>query len=80
MSMCPSASWSWPPSPPLWRPGPRGVAVVSTVAASGFERGAVSGFNDAFTVCAVAAAVSAAVAVGLVPRGKPQLTGGPHVH
>ncbi|MDX3241582.1 MFS transporter [Streptomyces sp. ME18-1-4] len=60
--------------------GSIGVAVVSTVAASGFERGAVGGFNDAFTVCAVAAVVSAAVAVGLVPRGKPQLTGGPHVH
>ncbi|MCC9705549.1 DHA2 family efflux MFS transporter permease subunit [Streptomyces sp. MNU76] len=60
--------------------GSIGVAVVSTVAASGFERGAVGGFTDAFTVCAVAGAVSAAVALGLVPRGKPQLTGGPHVH
>ncbi|KUM73271.1 MFS transporter [Streptomyces curacoi] len=60
--------------------GSIGVAVVSTVAASGFERGTVGGFTDAFTVCAVAAGVSAAVAVGLVPRGRPQLTGGPHVH
>ncbi|MET9686598.1 hypothetical protein [Streptomyces coeruleorubidus] len=42
--------------------------------------GAVGGFTDAFTVCAVAAATSAAVALGLVPRGKPQMTGGPHVH
>ncbi|MGW4102222.1 MFS transporter, partial [Streptomyces sp. NPDC004976] len=60
--------------------GSIGVAVVSTVAASGFERGSVGGFADAFTVCAVAAAVSAAVSLGLVPRGKPQMTGGPHVH
>ncbi|GGZ73307.1 hypothetical protein GCM10010308_50870 [Streptomyces vinaceusdrappus] len=60
--------------------GSIGVAVVSTVAASGFERGAVGGFVDAFTVCAVAAAASAVVALGLVPRGKPQSTGGPHVH
>ncbi|MGW6054646.1 hypothetical protein [Streptomyces sp. NPDC055189] len=34
----------------------------------------------AFTVCAVVAAVSAAATFALVPRGKPQLTGGPHVH
>jgi predicted MFS family arabinose efflux permease len=60
--------------------GSIGVAVVSTVAASGFEQGAVGGFVDAFTVCAVAAAASAVVALGLVPRGKPQSTGGPHVH
>ncbi|MGQ4420436.1 MFS transporter [Streptomyces sp. SAS_269] len=60
--------------------GSIGVAVVSTVAASGFERGSVSGFNDAFTVCAVAAAGSAAVALALVPRGKPQATGIPHAH
>ncbi|ELS50674.1 MFS transporter [Streptomyces viridochromogenes] len=60
--------------------GSIGVAVVSTVAASGFEGGTVGGFTDAFTVCAVAAGVSAAVALGLVPRGRPQLTGGPHVH
>jgi negative regulator of sigma E activity len=50
------------------------------VPAAGFERGQVGGFADAFTVCAVAAVVSAAVALGLVPRGKPQITGGPHVH
>ncbi|MFD8231646.1 MFS transporter [Streptomyces sp. NPDC059696] len=60
--------------------GSIGVAVVSTVAVSGIERGMVGGFTDAFTVCAVAAAVSAAVALGLVPRGKPRMTGGPHVH
>jgi sugar phosphate permease len=60
--------------------GSIGVAVVSTVAAAGFEQGSAAGFGDAFTVCAVAAAASAAVALGLVPRGKPQSTGAPHVH
>ena len=60
--------------------GSIGVAVVSTVAASGIESGAVGGFTDAFTLCTVAAVTSAAVALGLVPRGKPQMSGGPHVH
>ncbi|MFI2629078.1 MFS transporter [Streptomyces collinus] len=60
--------------------GSVGVAVVSTVAASGFERGSVEGFGDAFTVCAVAAAIGAVVSLGLVPPGKPKSTGGPHVH
>ncbi|WP_432117780.1 MFS transporter [Streptomyces sp. bgisy032] len=60
--------------------GSIGVAVVSTVAASGIERGTAGGFADGFTVCAVAAAAGAAVALGLVPRGKPRMTGGPHVH
>ncbi len=60
--------------------GSMGVAVVSAVAASGFEGGSASGFADAFTVCAVGAAASALVALWLVPRGKPQMTGGPHVH
>lgn len=35
--------------------GSIGVAVVSTVAASGFEGAEVGGFTDPFTVCAVAA-------------------------
>ncbi|MEV8308181.1 MFS transporter [Streptomyces flavidovirens] len=72
--------------------GSIGVAVVSTVAAAGIEAGSgtslgptlttglIDSFTDAFTVCAVAAAVSAAVAVALVPRGKPQTTGVPHMH
>ncbi|MER7192258.1 MFS transporter [Streptomyces flaveolus] len=60
--------------------GSIGVAVVSTVAASGFERGSAGGFTDAFALCAVAAAVGAVVALVLVPRGKPRMTGGPHVH
>lgn len=60
--------------------GSIGVAVVSTVAASGIEHGVAGGFTDAFTVCAVAAAAGAVVALGLVPRGKPRTTGVPHVH
>ncbi|MFV5992344.1 DHA2 family efflux MFS transporter permease subunit [Streptomyces sp. NPDC056231] len=60
--------------------GSIGVAVVSTVAAAGIERGAVDGFADAFTVCAAAAGAGAVVAAGLVPRGKPETTGRPHVH
>ncbi|MFV0137619.1 MFS transporter [Streptomyces sp. HMX87] len=57
-----------------------GVAVVSTAAAAGIERGSVSGFADAFTVCAVTAGAGAVVALGLVPRGTPHSTGAPHVH
>jgi len=54
--------------------GSIGVAPAPTVAAASFERGAIGGFTDAFVGCAVAAAVNAAVALGLVPRGKPQMT------
>ncbi|MFE6940533.1 MFS transporter [Streptomyces chartreusis] len=60
--------------------GSIGVAVVSTIAASGFERGSAGGFTDAFTACAVMVTVGTIVALVLVPRGKPQMTGGPHVH
>lgn len=60
--------------------GSVGVAVVSTVAAAGIEGGTSGGFTDAFTLCAVAAVLSAVATFALVPRGKPQLTGGPHVH
>ncbi|WPP28385.1 MFS transporter [Streptomyces sp. CL7] len=60
--------------------GSVGVAVVSTVAASGFEAGSAEGFGDAFTVCAVAAALGAAVSLRLVPPGTPRSTGGPHAH
>ncbi|MFZ4155590.1 MFS transporter [Streptomyces pseudogriseolus] len=60
--------------------GSIGVAVVSTVAASGFRQGTVGGFTDAFTLCTVAAAVGAALALVLVPQGKPRMTGAPHVH
>ncbi|MGX1128635.1 EmrB/QacA subfamily drug resistance transporter [Streptomyces glaucescens] len=60
--------------------GSIGVAVVSTVAASGFAHGSADGFGDAFTVCAVTAAAGAVVSLGLVPPGRPQSAGGPHVH
>ncbi|MFG2497572.1 MFS transporter [Streptomyces sp. NPDC048441] len=60
--------------------GSVGVAVVSTVAAAGIESGTSGAFANAFTVCAVVAAASAVATFVLVPRGKPQLTGGPHVH
>ncbi|MFF9866653.1 MFS transporter [Streptomyces sp. NPDC013953] len=57
--------------------GSVGVAVVSTVAAAGIERGTAGGFSTAFTVCAVAGAAGAAVALVLVPRAKPHMSG-PH--
>ncbi|WP_327426253.1 MULTISPECIES: MFS transporter [unclassified Streptomyces] len=60
--------------------GSIGVAVMSTIAAEGIEHGVIDGFRDAFTLSAVAAAVAAGVALLLVPRGKPRMTGGPHVH
>ncbi|GHF55997.1 MFS transporter [Streptomyces griseosporeus] len=60
--------------------GSIGVAVLSTVAASGIEAGSAGGFTDAFTVCAATAAGGAVVSLGLVPRGRPRMSGGPHVH
>lgn len=53
--------------------GAIGVAVVSTVAAGSIALGAtgIGGFTSAFLVCAVAAGVTGAVALGLVPGGKP---------
>ncbi|MCX4671547.1 DHA2 family efflux MFS transporter permease subunit [Streptomyces sp. NBC_01381] len=60
--------------------GSVGVAVVSTVAASGIEGGTSGGFANAFLVCAIVAAVSTATTFVFVPRGKPQMTGGPHAH
>ncbi|MFG1806830.1 MFS transporter [Streptomyces sp. NPDC049040] len=60
--------------------GSIGVAVVSTVAATGIEVGSPSGFARAFTVLAVAAGATAVVAVGLVPQGRPKPPGGGHAH
>ncbi|MFJ3306967.1 DHA2 family efflux MFS transporter permease subunit [Streptomyces sp. NPDC086549] len=60
--------------------GSIGVAVLSTVAASGIEQGVAGGFRDAFALSAAVAALSALVCLVLVPHGKPQATGGPHVH
>jgi sugar phosphate permease len=60
--------------------GSIGVAVLSTVAASGIEHGAADGFTSAFTLSAITAAASALIALALVPHSKPQTTGGPHAH
>ncbi|WP_433473037.1 MFS transporter [Spirillospora sp. CA-142024] len=58
-----------------------GVAVASTIAATGLaDVPSIGGFTSAFTVFAVAAAVAAVASLWLVPPGKPQITGGPHVH
>ncbi|MEU6854813.1 MFS transporter [Actinacidiphila alni] len=60
--------------------GSIGVAVVSTVAATGIARGTVPGFAHAFTVTAAAAAASAALCVLVVPRGRLEMSGVPHAH
>ncbi|MFF5209563.1 MFS transporter [Streptosporangium sp. NPDC000396] len=53
--------------------GSIGVAVVSTAAAASLAPGTadIGGFTAALTACAVIAAAAAAVALGLVPPGKP---------
>jgi EmrB/QacA subfamily drug resistance transporter len=54
------------------------VAVASTFAAAGLARTpSIDGFTDAFTVLTGAAAVAAVLALGLIPSGKPQITGVP---
>lgn len=62
--------------------GSVGVAVMSTVAATSISASAptLSGFTDAFLVCAVASGVAAIVALVLVPGGKVETSGGPHGH
>ncbi|WP_245651684.1 MFS transporter [Streptosporangium amethystogenes] len=62
--------------------GSIGVAVVSTVAAASFTPGAadIGGFVSGFTMCAIIAAAAAAIALGLVPPGKPSRTFVGHGH
>ncbi|MFI6513788.1 MFS transporter [Streptosporangium sp. NPDC050855] len=62
--------------------GSIGIAVVSTVAAASLTPGAVgiAGFISGFTVCAITAAASAVIALGLVPPGKPSATFVGHGH
>ncbi|MEU9200782.1 MFS transporter [Streptomyces sp. NPDC048332] len=62
--------------------GSVGVAVVSAVAAAGIggAAGTVTGFADAFLVCAVAAGGCAVVSAALVPRGKPETGGAMPLH
>ena len=57
-----------------------GVAVLSTVAAAGITRGAISGFTHAFTVATVIATAAALAAVFFIPAGKAQPAGGMHGH
>ncbi|MEU9706499.1 MFS transporter [Streptomyces sp. NPDC047981] len=60
--------------------GSIGVAVVSTVAASGIQGQGTAGFTAAFTLCAALAAATALAAPALVPRGRPHTPMGPHAH
>ncbi|MEU6551479.1 MFS transporter [Streptomyces sp. NPDC046915] len=60
--------------------GSVGVAVLSTVAASGIDQGAVGGFRDAFAFSAIVAVVAAVACLVLVPHLKPRTTDIPHVH
>ncbi|WP_232822755.1 MFS transporter [Glycomyces dulcitolivorans] len=62
--------------------GSVGVAVMSTVAAAsiGASVPQLTGFTDAFLVCAVASGVAALIALVLVPAGKVETGGGPHGH
>ena len=57
------------------------VAVASTIAAAGLNSApSIDGFTDAFTVFTVVPAVAAALALLLVPSGRPQMTGAAHAH
>jgi EmrB/QacA subfamily drug resistance transporter len=60
--------------------GSIGVAVVSTIAASGIERGVPGSFAHAYAACAGAAGAAALIALVLVPRGRPRMAAGPHAH
>lgn len=60
--------------------GSIGVAVVSTMAAASIASDAdISGFTDAYFLCAIAAAAAALIAAALVPAGRPQAVVG-HGH
>ncbi|SEO53959.1 DHA2 family efflux MFS transporter permease subunit [Actinacidiphila rubida] len=58
--------------------GSIGVAVVSTIAASGIEHGVPAGYAHAYAACAGAAAGAALIALVLVPRGRVPAAGGGH--
>lgn len=60
--------------------GSIGVAVVSTVAATGIENGSSAGFGAAYATAAVAAALAALACLVMVPAGKAHLPAGVHVH
>ncbi|MFC4464128.1 hypothetical protein ACFPH6_06035 [Streptomyces xiangluensis] len=62
-----------------------GVAVISTIAGASLEGGGqgaavgTGGFDNAFTACAIAAAVVAALGALLLPAGRPDPAQGPVV-
>jgi EmrB/QacA subfamily drug resistance transporter len=60
--------------------GSIGVAVISTLAATGIRHSTLTGYGTAFTVAAIAAAVAAIVALLLVPSETPHMPAGAHVH
>ncbi|MEO3869305.1 MFS transporter [Nonomuraea sp. B12E4] len=60
--------------------GSIGVAVVSTVAATGIENGSPAGFGAAYATAAVAATMAALICLVMVPAGKAHLPDGVHVH
>ncbi|MHA6631400.1 MFS transporter [Pseudonocardia sichuanensis] len=62
--------------------GSIGIAIISTIAAASLSSSTTtddSGFTDGYLACAVVAAVAAAIALGLVPGGRPQAVTG-HGH
>lgn len=54
-----------------------GIAFVSTVAATSLNGGGIAGYGSAFIAAAVFAAIAAAVALWLVPAGRPPAIDGP---
>ncbi|MFC9384696.1 MFS transporter [Streptomyces venezuelae] len=58
--------------------GSIGVALVSTLALTATATPTPGGLTAAYTLCTVAAAVTALAAPLLIPRGRPRPTGGPH--
>jgi len=54
--------------------------VASTVAAASITGLGVSGFRTAYAVAAITAVVAGALALWLVPPGRPAVTAGPHGH
>jgi EmrB/QacA subfamily drug resistance transporter len=57
-----------------------GIAVLSTIAATGITHGTISGFTHAFTLSALTALLAAAGSAFLIPPGKTQPATGMHGH
>jgi sugar phosphate permease len=60
--------------------GTIGISTVSTIAATGIAGHSRTGFPDAYAALAVVAAVTAVVALTVIPRGKAELPEGVHLH